>query len=164
MTLSEILDLVQIVASILGPVVVIVTIPLLVRQTRVIAEGARSATFAHYRDQSARLNDLFLANPDLRPYFYEGRQVDSEDDLLRQRVEAMAEAILDVLEAIVLHQRYFKRVWARNTFEEYAGVLFRPGSILTEYLAAHPTWWPEEVHALARWCLAAFPVRAGRPS
>lgn len=150
MTLTEILELVQVVASIVSPIVVIVTIPLLVRQTASIAEGARSATFVHYRDQASRLNDLFLANPDLRPYFYEDLAVNPEDDNLRQRVEAMAEAILDVLEAIMLHQRYFKRVWARNTFEEYARLLFRPGSILTQYLSAHPTWWPEEVHALAR--------------
>ena len=119
-----------------GFVAVIASILLLLRQTRElsrqtshIADSARADVFDRVQAQMFIIDQLFVTHPELRPYFYEGKPPDDEQ-LLRQRLLAAAEMILDVFEVIVLHQKYFVGVWPGGDLGgvHAAGVLPQPGA------------------------------------
>lgn len=150
------LELIQYVTSGVSLVVLVATAMFVARQAReqarsnaLIAESARSSAFSSYAAQATRLNDLFLRNFELRAYFYEGRDYKDADPLVKERLLAMAEAVLDALEIVALHQKYFTRVWPENTWEAYARLLFRSSPVMRDYLAANPSWYPDELRILA---------------
>lgn len=149
-------ELIQYVSSGVSLVVLVATALFVARQAReqsrqsaLIAESARSAAFSSYAQQATRLNDLFLKNYELRAYFYEGKSHLDADPMVHDRILALAEAVLDALEIVALHQKYFTRVWPENTWEAYARLLFRSSPVMRAYLAANPSWYPDELRSLA---------------
>jgi hypothetical protein len=109
--------------SVAGFVTVIASILLLLRQTRelsrqthLIANASIEGAFDRVRAQMFVIDELFLAHPDLRAYFYEGHTYQGSDELLRQRLSAAAETILDVFEVVLLHRRFFPHVWPQETW------------------------------------------------
>jgi hypothetical protein len=163
-------EIVQLASSAVSLVVLVATALFVARQARemsrqssLIAESTRSAAFSAYAQQTTRLNDLFLEHAEVRPYFYDGRSHLDADSQLRQRILAMAEAVLDAFEIIAIHQQYFARVWPENTWEEYARLLFRSSPALREYLGDHYGMYPDELRALCSEALAKPAMTAPSP-
>ena len=139
-----------------GFVAVIATILLLLRQTRElsrqtshIADSARADAFDRVQAQMFIIDQLFVTHPELRPYFYEGKPP-ADDQLLRQRLLAAAEMVLDVFEVIVLHQKYFVGVWPGGTWEVYMRRVFTHSPVLHDYLDANADWYPTELTEIMR--------------
>lgn len=122
----------------------------LARQTQLIASSSLEGSFDRLRAQMFTIDEIFLSQPDLRPYFYEGRRLEEGDDLLRQRVSAAAETILDVFEVVVLNRKYFTHVWPQETWDRYITHVFAQSPFLCEYLGNTASWFPGELTELMR--------------
>lgn len=84
------------------------------------------------------LDRSLLQYPEIRPYFYEGAQM-TTDDQNRNRVLTMAELFLDVFEWIGLREYGL----SEDDWREYTSAVFRNSPALREYHQAHPEWHPK---------------------
>ena len=69
--------------------------------------------------------------------------------MLRHRIIAAAETVLDVFGVIVLHRERFAEVWSTNTWDEYMRHVFARSPFLCSYLRDVHTWFPQELIRLA---------------
>ncbi len=72
MTTYEFLTLLFSIASDIG---VVISIWLLYRQNRIFTRQLLSSQSHNITDYSLEISRLFLAHPDLRPYFFEGQAI-----------------------------------------------------------------------------------------
>jgi hypothetical protein len=153
MTTYETLSL---VVSLGGFTAVVLTLSIFLRQTRAMAEQARLLAESARRDsfdrvaaQAFLLDQLFLDYPEVRPYFYEGKLLSDEDPVLRHRIAAAAETVLDVFGVIVLHRERFAEVWSSNTWDEYMRHVFARSPFLCSYLRDVHKWFPPDLVRIA---------------
>lgn len=122
----------------------------LTRQTTLLSDSARSEAFAAIRNQILVIDHLFVTHPELRPYFYGGREPPPDDELLAQRIAAAAETVLDVFEVVLLQRKLFVPVWPSSTWENYMAHLFARSPALCRFLEETQTWFPPELVFLMR--------------
>ena len=79
-------------------------------------------TFDHIATRAFVLDQMFLQYPEVRPYFYERESLPDEDNVLRHRIIAAAETMLDVFGVIVLHRERF----AEGLVEQHVGRVHAP--------------------------------------
>ncbi len=79
MTFYELLSL---VVSIAGFVAVIITLVLLMRQTRemaaqskYVAETLRDSIYESIENRELSFDEIFINHPEMRPYFYSGKEI-----------------------------------------------------------------------------------------
>ncbi|ADP81085.1 hypothetical protein [Pseudofrankia inefficax] len=87
-----------------------------------------------------RLSEAFLEYPELRPYFYDRKEL-SSDDASANRVLAMAEMMLDACEW-VLQGRYKLSKYDRAGWESYARHMLENSPVMRANLAEHSDWHP----------------------
>ena len=104
---------VQILAYIFGFFLVGYQVLLLVRNTR---GSAQDRLYAHYME----VCKLFMQNPHLRPYFYDGVAVPENDRKLRAEVDIMCEAIWGLIEHSVVQKCNIPDVGWKGCWLPYA--------------------------------------------
>ena len=71
------------------------------KQSRDVVKSTRASVFQGITDQMLRLDQLFIARPELRPFMYDGHPLPT-DPLERTRVLALAETFLDLFDNFVV--------------------------------------------------------------
>ena len=116
-----------------GPVVTLVGFVLVRNQLRAERRALETQTNWQMYETSISILTVFVENPELRPYFYDGRPAPTEEPL-RSRVLAVAELVADHLESVVLSQDVVEArtnaVWVR-----YMQGLYRRSPVLRGFLA-----------------------------
>jgi len=147
-TLYELLTL---IVSIGGFATVIVTIILLIKQTKEIAtqtkyvaESLRSSAYGVIAAQVFDTDKIFIDCPELRPIFYSSKDVE-ENDPLYNKAMAVAEFILDYFESALLQNKYFPQVWPIPVWEEYIIDSFAQSPVLCRYLSSKKGWYVDKL-------------------
>lgn len=151
MTLYESLSL---AISVAGFTAVIISIGLLIRQaqegtrqTKLMSESLRNSAFYADANYMFAADDIFIDHPELRPYFYSGKDI-RKDDLTYDKVIAVAEFLLDFFGCILLKIQHYPQdpqIWPCNWWEEYIIDSFANSPILCEYLESVKTWYIPEL-------------------
>jgi len=94
-------------ATAVGPIVIVGSAYFVIRQVQEAQATLRGQLFDATAGRMLDLSRLFVEHPDLRPYFYDGRDVPDETDSLRQRVLAAAELHVDYLDTELLRRKLF---------------------------------------------------------
>lgn len=102
-------------------------------------------TYHSATELALELDRLFIANPHLRPLFYDGAEPDGHD---RNLVLASCELVLDVLECLWDRERDFmgpdRAAWRSYVLDMLAG-----GPELARFYDARPGWYPSLQRLLA---------------
>jgi len=127
---SDVLAMVAIVAAILSAIY----------SYRLSRRAHHASTYYGAIGLLRELDKTFIEYPDTRPYFYDGKPVDG-DESSRQRVQAVAELVLDTFEWIWHRQDVLN---AKNEvgWQTYIVDTFSSSPALQEYYASYAPWYP----------------------
>lgn len=123
-------------ATALGPLIVVGSAALIVRQVDEAANTVRAQLFDATAGRIFDLNHLFIESPDLRPYFYGGRDVEGLTQVQRDKVAAVAEMHIDFFDTEMLRQKQFnKSLGDLPTFGPWIRGLLRTSPAICRRLA-----------------------------
>lgn len=144
-TLFELLSL---IVSVAGFVVVIISIYFLRRQIIIADRGLRETWLIPLKTQQLEIDKLFIDRPHLRKYFYEGQiSSDSKSDEHAQ-VAATAEYILDHLAGVISQKAANGEPLTSTIWREYIKDNFVNSPTLCSTLEKHRHWYPTELYDL----------------
>jgi hypothetical protein len=124
-------------------------------QIRQTSQSLRASAFATVANYTMELDKVFIDDPDLRPYFYNGRDTNELDDKYNQ-VMATAEFELDFFDATLTQlelrpgeskseMRAEEMVWRKYIQDSFA-----KSPALCERIKSNPDWYRENLNDLAR--------------
>ncbi len=151
-------DLIKLIVSVASFVTVCVTLFFIVLQNRTIVmqtkynlESVESNVFGTMTNQSLASDDVFLRNPELRPYFYSGKAL-IKNDPLADKVKSVAEFYLDYFESLSTQLRKYPNIWRfeKNAWEANIIDMFAWSPVLCRYLEVNKEWYGEELMGLKK--------------
>ena len=151
-------DLIKLIVSVASFITVCVTLFFLVLQNRTIVlqtkfnlQSVESSVFSTMTNQSLASDDLFLRNPELRPYFYSGKVLNKKDPLA-DKVKSAAEFYLDYFESLTTQLKQYPNIWRfeRNAWEANIIDMFAWSPALCQYLEINKEWYGEELMGLKK--------------
>ena len=142
--LAKWLEMAQSVVAIIGLPVLILTLLMIWRQAKYAHHTAMSQVYQNTANGFAALQIYFVDHPEYRPYFYDGKSIDTSNAEY-VRVAAIAEFWLHAVHNLTIHRRYMGEypwyVWERSLRDVY-----NKSPILQHFLYEHPHWYTDEVH------------------
>ncbi len=151
-------ELVSLCISILYFITVVVTLVLLIFQNKIISmqtnyalQSVEGNVFAGITSQTLAQDEIFINHPELRPYFYAGKELDHNDPL-SSKVNATAEYLLDFYDSLEGQLKKYPYLWIheKKTWEANLIDMFAWSPVLCRYLDATQEWYSEELYALKR--------------
>jgi hypothetical protein len=151
-------DLIKLIISIASFVTLCVTLILLVLQNRVIVAQTRYAlqsvesnVFGVITTQSLNGDEVFVKHPELRAFFYSGKDL-APDDPLYHQVYAAAEYTLDYFDSLSTQLRRYPQVWRyeRESWEKNIIHMFAWSPVLCRYLEKNKAWYNDDLISLMR--------------
>jgi hypothetical protein len=151
-------ELIKLILSVLSFVTVCVTLILLILQNRVIvlqtaytSQSVQSNVFGSVTTQNIMTDEICLKNPELRPYFYSGKELTEKDPLYHQ-VCAAAEYLLDYYDSLATQLRRYPSLWRHEKGSWEANIIdmFAWSPILCRYLEANQAWYNDDLLALKK--------------
>jgi hypothetical protein len=112
------------------------------RQTRISTQVAAAAVWSETTDRLHRIVTVFLTRPEIRAYFYGGKQApESGNDLTV--VTAIAEMLADTIEgSLQLGNDIPGAAKGLQGWNSYATFLRKGSPALDAWIGEHPTWYP----------------------
>lgn len=144
-------ELIKLIITLGSFVTVCITLILLVMQNQVIViqtkythQSLESNVFGTLTNQVLATDDLFIKDPDLRPYFYYGKIV-TENDPLAEKVKATGEYFLDFYDSQVAQLKKYPNLWRSEKDAWEAGIIdqFAWSPFLCWYLEINKAWYNE---------------------
>jgi hypothetical protein len=151
-------EFISLCISVLYFITVLVTLVLLIYQNKIISEQTRYALqsvegsiYASITTQTLAQDEIFINNPELRPYFYAGKELDPNDPL-REKVHAIAEYLLDFYDSLEGQLKKYPYLWIheKKTWEANLIDMFAWSPELCRYLEATRDWYSDELYALKK--------------
>ncbi len=151
-------DLIKLILSILSFVTVCITLILLVLQNRVIvmqtqyaSQSVESNVFGNITNQALNADDICLRFPEVRPYFYAGRDI-TQSDPLYDRVYAAAEYLLDFFDSLSTQVKKYPQLWRyeKDAWEANITDMFAWSPVLCRYLEANKDWYNDNLLVLKK--------------
>ena len=146
----------SLVIQIVGFATVAFSLVFLALQTRQVVKQTQIIVYDSVASGMSALDGIFVASPEMIPYFYEGQPI-ARNDPNYYKAMAIAIALTDFLESCVV-----QRVHPRDTpwWDSYIDDQFALSPILCEYLEAKRHWYDPRVYA----AFMAWKRRAGTTS
>ncbi len=147
----HITELIKLVISVASFVTVCITLILLVLQNRVIvaqtkyaSESVESSVFGTITGQNLLCDGIFNAAPELRPYFYLGKDI-QENDPLNHKVYAVAEHLLDFYDSLATQLKKYPSLWKseKDAWEKNIIDMFAWSPVLCRYLEVNKEWYDD---------------------
>ncbi len=144
-------DFWQAVGSIGTLVVSGAAVIVLIVQVRKLRETIQGDTFGRLYAQDSDITHLFLSYPELRPYFYEGHDVDrlEPDSPELARVKAAAEVLCDYFDHVALQMQCMPKD-AQETWRSYVVSIHASSPIIQRFLGENPSWYSEALKRIVR--------------
>lgn len=135
---------------------VVLTIVLVVRQTREMTRQSIYAAYGTagniYKDVSIQMMEidrLFFEHPELRPYFYENQPL-PDDPREMTRIEALAELFMDFLDMVIVLETTtppeMNIPWAE--WQDYIAELYLSSPAIRHFYHANRDWYDAKVREL----------------
>jgi hypothetical protein len=151
-------DLIKLILSMGSFVMVLITLVFLVFQNRIIVAQTRYASqsvesnvYSTVTSQNLGTDELFLKYPELRPYFYGGKQL-NEDDPHSAMALAAAEYLLDNYDAQMMQLKKYPGLWRseKGSWEANISDMFAWSPLLCRFLEAHAAWYDDDLMTLKK--------------
>jgi len=141
LTLYELLSL---LASVAGFLVVILTLVLLIRQTRLQTESLTAATNATVANLQFQADMISVERPHLRKYLLGNESINPDQPEFNQ-VSAAAQCLLDFFEVYVVQKDKFSLLYSPETWLAYIRTHFANSPALCAFLRKHKDWYSGEL-------------------
>jgi hypothetical protein len=149
-------ELISLAISICYFITVCVTLILLIIQNRNISmqtkfalESLEGNVYGLVMNQALAQDELFIKNPETRPFFYEGKNIQPNDPLY-DKVLATAEYLLDFFDSMEKQLKRYphlwiheKKGWEANIIDMYAW-----SPVLCRYMDSSREWYSDDLYAL----------------
>ena len=149
-------ELISLCISFFYFITVVVTLIVLIYQNKIISMQTRYALqsvegsiYSNITAQSLAEDEIFINHPELRPYFYAGKELEPNDPLKHQ-VHATAEYMLDFFDSLESQLKKYPSLWIHEKREWEANIIdqFAWSPVLCHYLDANRNWYSEELFTL----------------
>ncbi len=150
---SELIKLIISVASFITVCVTLVFLVLqnriIVAQTRFAAQSVESNVFSTVTGQNLMTDEMFVRYPELRPYFYLGKDIE-DGDPLAERVKAAAELLLDYYDSQSSQLKNYPNMWRyeKGSWEANITDMFAWSPVLCRYVDANKAWYGDDLKML----------------
>lgn len=119
-------------------------------QVHVANKGVSVNAYTAGSDPEIELDKAYLANHDLRPYFYENKHLDSNNPA-RTRVLALAEMSLDCFQVVLVQGTDNHDSLTKEEQEEdlnWIAESFKNSEVLRDFLDSHQSWYSKQLRDL----------------
>lgn len=149
-------ELISLIISILYFITVCVTLILLIVQNRNISmqtkfalESLEGNVYGLVMNQALAQDELFIKNPEMRPYFYEGKELTAGDPLYH-KVLSTAEYLLDFYDSLEKQLKRYPYLWIHEQkgWEANTVDMFSWSPVLCRYLDSSREWYSDSLYAL----------------
>ena len=149
-------ELISLVISICYFITVCVTLILLIIQNRNIAMQTKFAldslegnVYGLVMNQALAQDEIFIKNPETRPYFYESKEL-TADDPLYDKVLSTAEYLLDFFDSLEKQLKRYPNLWIHEQrgWEANTIDMFAWSPVLCRYLESSREWYSDDLYAL----------------
>lgn len=94
------------------------------------------------------LDQVFINNPSLAPYFYDEKQINKEDKDY-PKVSATAVMVLDVFDLVATQNKHYPEFWdTPQAWDAWMMDVFSTSPILRDFIDKHPGWYGKSVTTL----------------
>ena len=137
-------------------ITVVVTLIVLIYQNKIISmqtsyalQSVEGSIYSNITTQSLAEDEIFINHPELRPYFYAGKELEPNDPLKHQ-VHAAAEYVLDFFDSLESQLKKYPSLWIHEKREWEANIVDQCAwsPVLCHYLDANRNWYSEELFTL----------------
>ena len=137
-------------------ITVVVTLIVLIYQNKIISmqtsyalQSVEGSIYSNITTQSLAEDEIFINHPELRPYFYSGKEL-GPNDPLRHEVHATAEYFLDFFDSLESQLKKYPSLWIHEKREWEANIVDQCAwsPVLCHYLDANRNWYSEELFTL----------------
>jgi hypothetical protein len=135
-------DVISFSVSSLALLAVLISLVYQRRQTQEMAKSLKATAFLEVASQMLTVDELFIRQPTLRPYFYTGREL-TESDPDTDQVLATAEYLLDFFGYILVQSQHFSSIqmFPSNWWPTYIRDMFASSPVLCRYLTEVQEWY-----------------------
>lgn len=149
-------ELIQLIISVGSFIIVCITLVFLVLQNRIIVAQTKFAlqsvegnVFSTETGQNLQTDEIFLRYPELRPYFYQGKDISARDPLA-ERVKAVAEFLLDYYDSQTTQLKKYPGMWRyeKGSWEANITDMFAWSPVLCRYLETNRAWYDDDLFIL----------------
>ena len=149
-------ELISLVISICYFITVCVTLILLIIQNRNIAMQTKFAldslegnVYGLVMNQALAQDEIFIKNPETRPYFYESKEL-TPGDPLYYKVLSTAEYLLDFFDSLEKQLKRYPNLWIHEQkgWEANTIDMFAWSPVLCRYLESSREWYSDDLYAL----------------
>jgi hypothetical protein len=137
---------VQAVAAVAGVVVASIGFVAIIVQLRQVERGLRSSARGSIYDMAARIKELFIEHPNLRPYFLDGKPISPSDESYSLAL-AVADYYCLYLEQIATQGENIAPS-GRQSWYQYAADVYARSPVLRDYLRDKAAWYAPEFWAI----------------
>jgi hypothetical protein len=122
---------------------------IIVAQTRFASQSVESNVFSTVTGQNLSMDEIFLKYPNLRPYFYLGKDIEAGDPLSDQ-VQATAEYLLDYYDSQSTQLKKYPNIWRYEKGSWEANIIdtFAWSPVMCRYLEANKAWYGDDLMIL----------------
>ncbi|HSV66497.1 MAG TPA: hypothetical protein VLJ59_11400 [Mycobacteriales bacterium] len=128
-------------STIVASVALVISLAVAVQTWRLGQRTMHVMTYQGATDLTLDLDRVFLDQPQLRPYFYDGEPTPPVDHPEHHRVLAAAEFCLDVCECIWDHRTEYDEV-DKTAWREWIHHLLSRSPALCQLYREQPEWYP----------------------
>ena len=144
----------SLIVAALGFIAVIVSLFFLIRQTRFVAKTLKAALVDSLSNRQYDIDKLFIDQPEIRKYFYDGADTPTTGSVEYARVTATAEYILDFFVMVLIQKDEYTDLLPRDWWLAYIKDMLTNSPVLCEVLEHRKEWYrKEELHDLKRQAL-----------
>jgi hypothetical protein len=153
MHISEVIKLIISAGSFITVCITLILLVLqnhtIVTQTNYALESAKSQVFGLVTTYTLSTDEIFVRYPELRPYFYQGKEIQASDPQYPQ-VLAVAEYLLDYFDSLETHLKKYPQLWfsEEKTWEGNTMDMFAWSPILCRYLEGSRNWFSDDLYRL----------------
>ncbi len=146
-------ELIKLLVSVGSFITVCITLVFLVLQNRIIVAQTRFAlqsvesnVFSTVTGQNLETDKMFIQYPELRPYFYLGKDI-ADTDPLAERAKAAAECLLDYYDSQTSQLKKYPGIWRyeKGSWEANIIDMFAWSPVLCRYLEANKDWYGDDL-------------------
>lgn len=146
-------ELIKLLISVGSFVTVCITLVFLVLQNRIIVgqtrfalQSVESSVFSTITGQNLETDKMFFQYPELRPYFYQGKDIEDSDPLA-ERAKAAAECLLDYYDSQTTQLKKYPSIWRyeKGSWEANIIDMFAWSPVLCRYLEVTKDWYGDDL-------------------
>jgi hypothetical protein len=150
LTMADVLglgaDAWQAVAALVGLPAIVVSLWVLIGQSRQTVEAERAAVHQGITEAMLDIDRLFFDHPEFRKYIYDGVEPPA-GGLEREKVEALGEMMLDFVDNCIAQLDRLDSDQAAD-WREYVREIVGTSPVMQEFLAKHEDWYREVARSL----------------